>query len=280
MYKWLLPLVLLLTFGVANANMQKVTGDIVFIIDESGSMAGDISAVKANAKAIFNYLKGQGDFKVGVVSFGGYGQNPRVVCPLTDNATEFEKCIDSITAGGGYQPGFDAVVLATNKSSVGLRGVASCMVLITDEDADKGVYTKTDAVNALNSVPAYFIGIFDPNFGSAQNDYGVPNGLAGLASAGGVQINLADFRADYNGTLKIILMNCTQAIQNVTTQCNDGIDNDGDGLIDYPNDPGCLSPQDNDEKDQTIAASEFPQFAVALVGLLGGIAVLARKRMR
>ncbi|MBU1036895.1 hypothetical protein KKF32_02575, partial [Patescibacteria group bacterium] len=30
-------------------------------------------------------------------------------------------------------------------------------------------------------------------------------------------------------------------------QCADGLDNDGDGLIDYPNDPGCSSASDNDE---------------------------------
>lgn len=29
--------------------------------------------------------------------------------------------------------------------------------------------------------------------------------------------------------------------------CSDGIDNDGNGLIDYPADPGCGSPGDNDE---------------------------------
>lgn len=29
--------------------------------------------------------------------------------------------------------------------------------------------------------------------------------------------------------------------------CNDGIDNDGDSLTDYPNDPGCASKTDNDE---------------------------------
>jgi parallel beta-helix repeat protein len=29
--------------------------------------------------------------------------------------------------------------------------------------------------------------------------------------------------------------------------CNDGMDNDGDGLIDYPADPGCISKVDNDE---------------------------------
>ena len=34
----------------------------------------------------------------------------------------------------------------------------------------------------------------------------------------------------------------------VITQCNDGIDNDGDGRIDYPSDPGCSSLSDNSEK--------------------------------
>jgi len=29
--------------------------------------------------------------------------------------------------------------------------------------------------------------------------------------------------------------------------CSDGIDNDGNGLIDYPGDPGCSGPEDNDE---------------------------------
>jgi len=33
------------------------------------------------------------------------------------------------------------------------------------------------------------------------------------------------------------------------SQCSDGIDNDGDGKIDFPADPGCLSPADDDETD-------------------------------
>ncbi|MDP3785183.1 MAG: hypothetical protein Q8R12_03885 [bacterium] len=32
-----------------------------------------------------------------------------------------------------------------------------------------------------------------------------------------------------------------------TYQCSDSIDNDGDGLIDFPNDPGCSSSSDNNE---------------------------------
>jgi uncharacterized repeat protein (TIGR01451 family) len=37
---------------------------------------------------------------------------------------------------------------------------------------------------------------------------------------------------------------CTQK-----TQCSDGLDNDGDNLIDFPQDPGCSSAQDNDESN-------------------------------
>ncbi len=33
------------------------------------------------------------------------------------------------------------------------------------------------------------------------------------------------------------------------TECSDGIDNDGDGRIDFPNDPGCTSSTDNSEGD-------------------------------
>ncbi len=41
------------------------------------------------------------------------------------------------------------------------------------------------------------------------------------------------------------------------SKCNDKIDNDGDGLIDYPADPGCISPDDNDETDgsDTLSAT-------------------------
>ncbi len=36
-------------------------------------------------------------------------------------------------------------------------------------------------------------------------------------------------------------------------QCSDGIDNDGDGKVDFPSDPGCSSPSDNSEVDTSQA---------------------------
>jgi endoglucanase len=40
-------------------------------------------------------------------------------------------------------------------------------------------------------------------------------------------------------------------------QCSDGIDNDGDGLADYPDDPGCESVSDGDETDGQTGGDDF-----------------------
>src|SRR5256885_13758328 len=42
-------------------------------------------------------------------------------------------------------------------------------------------------------------------------------------------------------------------------QCSDGIDNDGDGLIDYPNDPGCFAPQQDTEVDDCPDGPACPE---------------------
>src|SRR5680860_999659 len=38
-------------------------------------------------------------------------------------------------------------------------------------------------------------------------------------------------------------------------QCSDGLDNDGDGVTDFPGDPGCTDAQDNDETDPAAAVT-------------------------
>jgi large repetitive protein len=44
-------------------------------------------------------------------------------------------------------------------------------------------------------------------------------------------------------------------------QCKDGRDNDGDGKIDYPNDPGCFAPQQDSEDDDCPDGPNCPQCA-------------------
>lgn len=49
--------------------------------------------------------------------------------------------------------------------------------------------------------------------------------------------------------LPISIQDFSTATTFISPQCNDGIDNDNDGLIDYPNDPGCDSSTDFDERN-------------------------------
>ncbi|MCC7436847.1 hypothetical protein IT402_03185 [Candidatus Nomurabacteria bacterium] len=60
----------------------------------------------------------------------------------------------------------------------------------------------------------------------------------------------------------------TIVVQNY--QCNDGIDNDGDGYIDYPNDPGCSSPTDNDEYNQTVSQCVINSFYASPTNVTSG----------
>jgi len=57
---------------------------------------------------------------------------------------------------------------------------------------------------------------------------------------------------------------CTSETDNTenslpSPQCSDGRDNDGDGKIDFPNDPGCTSPQQDNETDDCPSGPHCPQ---------------------
>ena len=53
--------------------------------------------------------------------------------------------------------------------------------------------------------------------------------------------------ASWGGTFSMTALQCPAQ---PLPQCSDGIDNDGDGLVDFPADPGCFGPTDNDEFNQ------------------------------
>ncbi|MDQ3410272.1 MAG: hypothetical protein M3469_09855, partial [Actinomycetota bacterium] len=58
-------------------------------------------------------------------------------------------------------------------------------------------------------------------------------------------------------------------------ECSDGIDNDGDGRVDFPDDPQCDSAQDDSESDDARAAS-LPFSGANVLGLaLAGLLALA-----
>jgi hypothetical protein len=52
---------------------------------------------------------------------------------------------------------------------------------------------------------------------------------------------------------------CVSGLCVGSIQCNDGVDNDGDGFIGFPADPGCTSADDADESDDCPDGPECPQ---------------------
>ena len=75
---------------------------------------------------------------------------------------------------------------------------------------------------------------------------------------------------------------CAAAVVDLP-ECSDFADNDGDGRIDFPNDPGCDSPQDDDERNsgrqlaRTGGTSSTAPIAFGLMALaIGAMAVRRR----
>ncbi|NOY35751.1 MAG: fibronectin type III domain-containing protein [bacterium] len=56
-------------------------------------------------------------------------------------------------------------------------------------------------------------------------------------------------------------------------ECSDGLDNDGDTLTDFPDDPGCVGPNDNSESDDNVPVD--PSGLTALAGTGGACETIA-----
>ncbi|TET96167.1 MAG: VWA domain-containing protein, partial [Dehalococcoidia bacterium] len=169
-------------------------GDIVFMIDESGSMDEDIADVQANVNNIASQLGASVDFQLGLVGFGAfdghhgttYSGESHIHTALTSDVGAFSTAVGELVDNGSFEPGFQATVLGMSNAMGFRAGAGVCGILITDEDADIEAYapeTKADALAALNSRNAALIAIVDGTSGSTAADYGPNAGsLAGRST--------------------------------------------------------------------------------------------------
>ena len=88
-------------------------------------------------------------------------------------------------------------------------------------------------------------------------------------------------RASFDGNLSIaadLALFRPQLIALVRPECSDEVDNDGDGLTDYPGDPGCSSLEDDSEVPPVPSASLHGTAVLALLFMGGGFAWLRQHR--
>lgn len=103
--------------------------DIVFIIDRSGSMGGDIASVKSNISSFANNLSQQGiQYRLGLVS---YEKQARVYS-MTSDVDQFISNLDTVKASGGTENGLDAIMYAIDNYTYDYRAI-KYFVIIGDE---------------------------------------------------------------------------------------------------------------------------------------------------
>lgn len=204
-------------------------GDIVFIIDQTGSMAQEQDDVQTHVTNIAAQLDGQIDYQLGLVGFGASRLTPsgtdpytgdpvfhdgsaQIFSPLTTDIPYFQGSLDHLVTAGIIEPGFHATVAGMNPAMGFRSDAATCAIIITDDEASSHVFsyvpeTKADALQALNDQNAIFLGIIDPNFGASADDYGMNAGSL-AAETGGQVFNIVDFNNDPSQLLQTVIAEC------------------------------------------------------------------------
>ena len=83
--------------------------------------------------------------------------------------------------------------------------------------------------------------------GVTINSSGEFAGYASGTIAGRVNFNCSNTSSCGSSNFKVATDWRPVSVRSALTACNDGTDNDSDGVVDYPNDPGCSSASDGDE---------------------------------
>ena len=202
-------------------------GDIVFMVDESGSMGPYIQDVRARVVDIARQLGSQVDFHLGLIGFGagsGHYGTPspgmaHIHTELTNDLSTFVYEVDQLVTSGGIEPGFQATVLAMSDEMSFRPNAGVCAVMITDESATENIRsyapeTREDALAALNARNAVFLGIVRLGYRFTADDYG-PNPGSLSVETGGAVFSINTFGNNPDPVLEAIFELCIERITTV-----------------------------------------------------------------
>ncbi len=126
------------------------TVDLVLVIDVSGSMGEELSAVQNELTNLIDTLADEiPDLRIGAIFYGStrYSEYPTRsesnYLDLTSDFSRVQTLINSFSASGGKEPWGDALYLA--KYFSWRVGSQKLIILVGDEDCDPGDYVGTDS---------------------------------------------------------------------------------------------------------------------------------------
>lgn len=174
--------------------------DIVFVVDESGSMAGEHNWLGSMAAGFNTQLSTAGvtDARFSLIGYGGGGggNNGRVVAGANSvTAALFATATGSLVTSGSQEDGYAGINYAL--SNVTMRGGAALnVILVTDEDRDNATAnTYASILAALTGNGALLNVVVNNGFSSSGTALGVDSSLAAYKADG-----LGGFTATADGT--------------------------------------------------------------------------------
>lgn len=142
--------------GATGASAAILSTDVVFIVDESGSMAGEQAFLAAVIDDINAGLVAAGVTTIdySVIGFGASNPQPRQVPPtpsLDVDLASAKLSLGNLQTSGGFEDGYAGITFALD--NVNLDRDAANFILVTDEDRDNlgGGETALSITNTLKN---------------------------------------------------------------------------------------------------------------------------------
>ncbi|MCW2276676.1 flagellin [Heliophilum fasciatum] len=179
---------------IIEASTGNGKADIVFVVDNTGSMAGTQTNVANNLGAFINSVTGKGvtELRMGVLEYTDFTYDIKQFSssPWTGNATDIQDALLKLAAtnSGGIENAMTALELVANQYSFHENtngAITKHVVLVTNENADdEGKLSGTLALLQSKGIRVH--GVYDKNFYEGTAD------LDTLTQAtGGKSVNLS-----------------------------------------------------------------------------------------
>ena len=165
---------------VSELSLEVTKADIVFVVDQSGSMEDEIATVRDGIQRFAELLsESQINFRLGGVSYEGEGWGGIGLGRTTDGfignyengittmlqMEEFKQWARSIPATGGEERGYDAIVTVTQPPFIYRSDAQQIICLVTDEDNDPGASDISQAYNEIGEKTLFYFNTqVDPEF--------------------------------------------------------------------------------------------------------------------
>lgn len=249
----------------AHTQAAPILTDIVFVVDESGSMNSAQQNLKNNIGLFASILQGTGQVnaRFGLVGYGDRNYRPRLVTDFTDPAN-FAIAANNLTVNGPrYEPGYAATAFALN----GLDGQTDLfsyrsnavknIIIVTDEPNNpfnSSAYGTINGANVSASVLDQELTDNNALYNGILAGFSTNNSYSTLiANHGGNVFNLNTFRSSNQADVQAFVTNFANTkLQETLDFCQLN-----------PTDPACV----------TTSVSEPAPFALLALGLAGIVSV-------